>query len=207
MRRPIALTIALNALGLLLAGWPAPADASGLATFRLANIDAPGASAVQKATLRVIPAGIVPTEDSAGKPRTDSPLKILPDSTGYKSSGLDLDGLKVFSGKGVTPEGDPFKVLQLNFRDGFQPGGRLFFTVETTSPAEADLLRLVLPSSVHNLAIEALPTPAGVNPVSAAPPVAPTVPEPLSVLLWSTVALLGLARAHAFRRSHVPLPV
>ncbi len=209
MRRLSAPLIALLAAALL-ALLPASASAAGVSWYRLTNTDMPGAAPVQEVLARIIPPGSIIPPD----PKT-SPLTILPDSTGYVSSGFDSKELEVLLGDGQTPEGDPFQVMKLDFGpNGFQPGGRLYFSLNR-SPAFDGLTQLVLPSSVQNLAFESLavtdvPTDTGGGSGSgggggSVPPA--QVPEPMSLVLWSAVLALGLVRARAYRRTHQPATV
>jgi hypothetical protein len=52
---------------------------------------------------------------------------------------------------------------------------------------------------VNNLAIQSLPDNFGSGSNGSG---GVNTPEPLSIVLWSTVAVLGLVRARAYRRAH-----
>ena len=167
----------------------APAHAAGVASFRLKNTDPSGASPVQKVLASIVPPGTVMPPD----PST-SPLTIL-----NGSSGFNADDLKVSLGDGQTPKGDPFQALALDFgTGGLAPGGQLLFSLNL-SPTYAGMLNLVLPTSVKNLTIESY-TPPGSGGAGGGGQT--NVPEPLSILVWSSVGALGLVRARAYRRRH-----
>jgi hypothetical protein len=175
----------LVALGLL-AILPAPASASGIVNFRLSDTDTTGAPPVSSVLMSIVPAdSVAPTDPSV------SPLTIL-----SGSSGFDPSKLQVFLGDGTTPTGDPFQALKLDFgTSGFQPGGNLYFSLNL-SPTYSGLVNLVLPSSVNNLTITSLPANFGSGGGQT------NTPEPLSIVLWSSIAALGLVRARAYRRAH-----
>lgn len=187
MRRPIAPVLLLAALASF-AARPTPVAASSIANFRLTDTDLAGAPAVSTVLMSIVPPGsVTPSSPSV------SPLTVLPGSTGFNP-----DDLKVLLGDGTTPSGGKFQALKLDFGpNGFQAGGRLYFSLNL-SPSFSGVLSLILPSSVSNLSIESLPDNFGggggggdVN-----------TPEPVSIVLWSSVAGLGLLRARAYRRSH-----
>jgi hypothetical protein len=184
MRRPFAPVLVLAALTSL-AALPAPVAASSIAKFRLTDTDLPGAPPVSTVLMSIVPPGAVQPLDPSL-----SPLKVLDGSTGFNP-----DDLTVRLGDGTTPSGGQFQALKLDFGpNGFQPGGRLYFSLNL-SPSFSGVLSLILPASVTNLSIESLPDNfgggGGVN-----------TPEPVSIVLWSSVAGLGLLRARAYRRAH-----
>ena len=174
---------------------PGTARAAGMATFRLTNTDPAGAAPVTEVLARVLPPGTVVPRDVDKDPPT-----ILDPSTGYVSSGFNPDDLQVSIGDGTTAAGDPFQAIKLDFGPGgFAPGGRLYFQLNR-SPSYDGLIRLVVPTSVENLALEPLDVP-----VAAAPPFSQggggsQVPEPASVLVWAALTAAGIWRARAFRR-------
>ncbi len=180
----------------LFALWPSlSVRAAGVATFRLMNVDSPGAAPVQEVLARIIPAGsIVPRN-----PSTDPP-SILEPSTGYVSSGFNPNDLNLTLGDGTTSTGDPFQVLKLDFgTGGLAPGGKLFFQLNQ-SPNYDGLVRLVLPNSVTNIALERLDNPP-IDLPGGGSNNPPQVPEPVSLLLWGGATGLALLRARAFRAS------
>jgi hypothetical protein len=204
-RLPAPPAVAAAALAvLLLVARPTPSSASGLTTYRLTNTGAAGTAPVKEIVASVIPPGTIKPSDPSV-----SPLTILDGSSGF-----DQADLKVLLGEGQTPDGDPLQALALQFGDeGFAPGGVLNFSLSLDPAFEGDL-QLVLPPSTSGLTIDAIQAPPvdpgndpnGGDPNNP-PPVDPgtNVPEPLSLLLWSSLAGLGLIRARAFRRSHAPV--
>jgi hypothetical protein len=172
---------------------PAPARAAGVATFRLTNDDPVGVAPVTEVVARVLPPGSIVPRDVDKDPPT-----ILDPSSGYVSSGFNPDDLQVVLGDGTTATGEPFQALKLDFGPGgFSPGGRLYFQLNM-SPAFQDMVRLVLPTSIENLAIESISVSDAAPTPTPAPP--PQVPEPMSVLVWSILTGAGVWRARAFRR-------
>jgi hypothetical protein len=193
MRRltPLAAVLA-TVLGL--AARPAPALASrltataeavnGTATFQLLN--APDATAAQQALALIIPPDtIVPPHPAL------SPLRIRPGSSGF-----DQENLKVLLIDGISPQtGKPGAGVALGLvfeNGGLAPGGILNFEVS------------LMPGFQGPLTLDLIaPTPGSVSFGDPPPPPVKT-PEPLSMIIWSSLAGLGLIRAHAFRRAHAP---
>jgi hypothetical protein len=173
------------------------ARAAGVATFRLTNTDPAGAAPVNEVLARVLPPGSAVPRDVDKDPPT-----ILDAGTGYLSSGFNPDDLQVSIGEGTTATGEPFQAIKLDFgAGGFAPGGRLYFQLNK-SPSYDGLITLVLPTSVENLAMEAIDVPPGVVPPGN-PGGAPQVPEPSSVLIWTGLAAAAVWRARAFRRNRI----
>lgn len=192
-RPPFATGLIAISLLVLVATQGAPARAAGLATFRLMNIDPQGAAPVTEVIAQVLPAGSVVPRD----PSTD-PSTILDPSTGWVSSGFNPDDLLLTLGEGTTSTGDPFQAIKLDFGpDGFAPGGKLFFQLNK-SLAYDGLVRLVLPSTVTNLALERLDDLPSIPDNGGGPPAVPQVPEPAAVLIWVGGAAFGL---HRWRRA------
>ncbi len=182
--------IVLLAAVVLLAGGQMVSAAS-VATFRLTNVDEVGATPVSSVLARVLPPGAVIPRDEEVDPPT-----ILDPSTGYLSTGLNPDALQVVLGEGTTSDGELLQVLRLDFGpDGFAPGGKLFFQLNV-NPTFEGTMRLVLPETVKNLAMESIS-------VTGPPPIdpAPQVPEPRSILVWLALPLLGLWRARVAARN------
>jgi hypothetical protein len=167
---------------------------NGTASFQLLND--PGAEAAERALALINPPGtIVPTDPAV------SPLTILPGSSGF-----DQDNLRVFLFDGdpaETGQERPGVALGLEFANGgLAPGGTLNFAVSVQPGFQGPLtLELIYgdPATPVSVTFGDGP-PAPVPP----PPIPPSVPEPLSVVLWSSLAGLGLFRAHVFRRAHAP---
>lgn len=194
-------------IGLVLVG-PRLAPAAGMASFRLTNVDPAGSAPVREVLALVLPTGSVVARDVENDPPT-----ILPESSGFVSSGFDADALQVTLGEGEVegPGGtaEPFQAIKLDFGPGgLTAGGKLFFQLKWSPQYEAasqDLIRLVLPIDVTNVAIETLSLPVSPeSPEAGRPggttPPPPQVPEPLPVLLWSVLIAAGAARARVARR-------
>lgn len=185
--RPFTLLLSTALLTVLAAN---PVRASSMVSFSLKNTDAAGASPVTSVLASIIPPGDVTPPD----PST-SPLTILAGSTGF-----NVDDLKVSLGEGTTPAGDPFQALALDFgAGGFQPGGQLYFSLNLAASNDG-VVNLILPSSVTNLTIASYSPPPGVTPIDGGQN---NVPEPMSILLWSGLAALGVIRARVYRRARV----
>jgi hypothetical protein len=187
MRRLCAATLVLAVVAAF-ASRPTPAQASGLVKFRLTDTDSPGAPPVSTVLMSVVPPGSIAPPDPAV-----SPLTILSGSTGFNPSDL-----KVLLGDGTTPSGGKFQALKLDFgTGGLQPGGRLYFALNL-SPAYSGLVSLVLPSSVTNLAIDSLPANFGNGGSTGS--TGGNTPEPVSVVVWSSLAGLVVAGRAVVRR-------
>jgi hypothetical protein len=201
-RRPACLA-ALAAV-LIVAARPAPVRAAavvsqatnGTASYELVNSNPPGTAPVTKIVANVIPPGTIQPPD----PST-SPLTILPGSSGF-----DENNLQVLLGSGQTPSGSPLQALALNFgSQGFAPGGVLNFSL-SLSNAFTGAPTLQLPDSSTGLAITQLTTPPSNNQPATGgtssnnTSTGGTVPEPVSLALWSTAALAFVAvRVHRAR--------
>jgi hypothetical protein len=201
---PLAAMLA-TVLGL--AACPAPALASrmtataeavdGTATFQLVN--ALGAPTAERAL-----ALILPPETIAPPNPSVSPLTILPGSSGF-----DQDSLKVLLVDGVSPrtgEAHQGVALGLVFENGgFAPGGILNFQVSLKPGFQGPLTLDLIAPTPGSVAFGEGPPPPGDGGSGGGPtPPGTQVPEPLSVILWSSLAGLGLIRAHVFRRAHAP---
>lgn len=190
LRRPFALFLTTAFLWMLAAH---QIQASTMASFRLTDTDQAGASPVMSVLASIVPPGSVAPPDAK-----TSPLTILAGSTGFNP-----DDLKVSLGDGTTPSGDPFQALALDFGpNGFAPGGRLYFSLNLASGSDG-AVTLILPSSVTNLAVSSYVPPPGVGPVDDGQH---NVPEPMSILLWSSLAAIGAIRARLYRRGQAPGP-
>jgi hypothetical protein len=188
LRRPFALIFTSAVLGVLAAH---PVQASTMASFRLTNTDAPGASPVMSVLASIVPPGsVIPPNPST------SPLTILAGSAGFA-----LDDLKVSLGEGTTPSGNPFQALALDFGPGgLAPGGRLYFSLNLAATSDG-VVNLILPASVNNLAISSYEPPPGGTPIGNGGD--NNVPEPASLLLWTGLAAFGLDRVRRYRRSRM----
>ena len=209
-RCPItSLAATAVAVALVLAVATAPARASGVigsANYELtstSDISVPSASATAPQVIaEIVPPGtVVPPTQADGT--SASPLTILASSSGFDPSQL-IVALK----SGTDSSGNADQLLGLSFfGNGFSKSGKLDFSLNlgssvTTAPQ--------LVSLTPGVSIAALSTSSGSSSSSSSTsgdssstnttPQA-TVPEPLSVVLWSTVAGLGLLRARLRRRS------
>jgi hypothetical protein len=199
---------AVLATVLWLVACPAPALASrmtataaavnGTATFQLVN--ALGAPSAERALALVLPPETIAPPDPSV-----SPLTILPGSSGF-----DQDNLKVLLIDGISPKtGERHDGLALGLlfeKGGLAPGGILNFQVSLKPGFQGPLtLELVEPTPDSVAFGEGPPPPTdGGSGGGPTPPPGTQVPEPLSVILWSSLASLGLIRARAFRRAHAP---
>jgi hypothetical protein len=197
IRRCPALIFAASA-ALVLAGRLTPVSAAsttGTATYTLTAPDglppADPSSSGPQVVAQITPLGSVvpPTLPNGDE---GSPLTILPDSHGFDQANLVV-GLK----DNTSP---PQQLLGLAFDgSGLAAGGLLHFSLSidkslTTPPA--------LESLTPGVTIVSDPT-TPTNPPTGGGPTEVNTPEPLSVLLWSLLAGLGLVRARAVRRSRV----
>jgi hypothetical protein len=204
------------------------APASTLLKFRLAN---ESTSAISKVDFKVIPPGavvapVVGTDPVTGKDLTGSPVTVLPGSTGVDTahfsvalgSGPGVQGLRLLFGQTQTV-GDDGKVTYTPALDSdgqplglFQPGAILNFALNVDSP-DPSRVQLQLPDGAAGLSLKAFAAEGPVTkPDPEDPPVTPLpgevdppasqVPEPASMVLWSALAALALARVRTYRRSH-----
>lgn len=214
------------AMACLVAGIsPGVANGSTLLSFRLAN---EGTKPVSGVDFTVLPPGaIVPPvvgTDPDGQDLHGSPLTILPDSTGFDADKFSValgqgpgeQRLRLLFGHRQTVDDDGKVQFEPVLDDQgqtvglFQPGAILNFALNVDSAAQ-EALRLVLPSGVSSLTLEALAPeiPKTEPPTDESPPVTPPlnpgpgsneVPEPASVLLWTALIALGLIRYRTQRR-------
>ena len=184
------------------------ARAGGMATYQLVNTSTDGSAATSQVVASILPAGSVapPTPDT-------SPLTILPGSTGFNASNL-VD----FLGDGTLSTGDPLQVLRLQFDPkGFGQGAVLNFGLNLAQNYTGPPPTLILPPGTTGLSLLPYTPPVATGGQSGsetttngsgttAAPVSggvtsASVPEPLSLALWSVAAGFGLLRARAFRRA------
>ena len=194
-RRPTP--IAVLAAAVVLAGMPSLSWASTI-TYQLTNTSAAGTAPVDQVIANVTPPGLIDQSNSVQGAR----LTVL---TGSK--GVDPSNLVVSVGDGTIPQGqpgagNPYQLLLLTFKDsGFAPGGVLDFTLKLNQPNAAPP-QLELPPSTTGLSLVQLTQSTG---GSTPPPNDPTTtpahntPEPLSLILWSTIAGAGMIRARKVR--------
>ena len=199
MRRRTALCTLALVTALTLAGPLSRASADSLASFRLTNGNPTGTAPVTSILAGILPAGAVePPAPSL------SPLTILAGSSGFNAKDL-----QVALGDGTDPSGNPIQALQLNFgAAGFSPGGVLNFSLRV-SPTFNGTLQLLLPpdSGGLNLLAFAPTTTSGsgtTTPTTGSGSGTTTntsVPEPLSIAVWSSLAGLGWIRARSRKRA------
>lgn len=151
---------------------------------------------VPEAVFRVRPSGgVLPVDPVVG------PLRILPDSSGFVSSGFDRDAVHALLGGLTTSSGDPAQVLGIDFGPGgFKPQGAMYFALDL-DPAFNGLVDLILPTQAGSyLAVERLEgvtydfSQAGSGPGTQ-------VPEPAAILLWAGGALIGIRHLRRRRRA------
>lgn len=198
MHRRLAFSAVLAAT-FILAGGSSLVRAAGI-TYQLTNTSPAGTAPVDKVIANVNPPGVI--DENTGNV---SPLTILKGSTGF-----DQANLGVSIGDGVVPPGQPgagtaVQELALTFANGgLAPGGVLDFSLKLNSPT-ANAPQLDLPATATGLKLtEIQPQTATVPPHSqpehqTTPPT--FTPEPLSLVLWSSLAGAGLLRARGKRRN------
>ncbi len=183
-----------------------PVVSDGTATYFLTTTAAiPAAdptSTGPQVVLDIQPPGtVLPTTNADGT--QGSPLTVLPDSTG-------LDASKLVVGLKDAASGQPAdQQLGLGFYgSGFQQGGMLHFSLNVQDPKDAPIL---VPETAGIVpGPESIQVPAstgsssGGNPPPTSTPTTPTpttdvsnTPEPMSIVVWSALAGLGLLRARA----------
>jgi len=226
MRRCLTPSTMLAAI-LLLPAPPPPAGAEGITSYRLSNTNPAGTAAINEVVTYVVPPGAINDKT------VESPLKILEGSTGFDPEALLVAVGNGEVPEGQENAGDPVQGLALNFGpNGFAPGGIFNFSLNLNSAISEAPDLVLLPDSPAGLTIQDVPPPPTSVDVGGddgvvddggdddggdgggTPPVVPPennnppenqVPEPMSVVIWSVLAGLGLARARKLRRS-VPDP-
>jgi hypothetical protein len=191
-----------------LIGLPGLTMASGVAYYQLVNTSAKGTTPVDQVVASILPAGSVPDGTNPNGP-TSNPFAVL-----AGSSGFNVANLVNFLGSGTLDTGDLVEVIKAQFdSQGFAPGGVLNFSLNLDPSYNGPPPTLVLAPGTTGLSLlpytppTSTPTPTvptggsgGTSPNST--PTA-SVPEPMSLVLWSAATGLGLLRARAFRRSRL----
>jgi hypothetical protein len=130
---------------------------------------------------------VVPTQNGSV-----SPLTILPGSSGFDPDGL-VDSLST----------DHTKLGLIFFNSGISSGGVLNFalSVDKTVSSTPPVLTSLTPGV--SIALEKTPSsPPTTTPVTGGSnPVTVNTPEPLSLLVWSALAGLGLVRVRRLRHA------
>ncbi len=209
-RAPMIALLAALASGLGYQSKSVRADQAGTADYTLTsttNIAAPSgppptAGASNVTTPQVValidPAGGVVTPAATS---TQGPLTILPGSQGFTSSGV-YDFLLSTTDQ----NGNPLQALGLSFfGQGLKAGGVLNFSLNVTNANDPPLL--LSQTSGVSIVLDATGSSttnssSSSSSSSSSTAQATTTPEPLSLLLWTTLAGAGFMQARAARRSH-----
>lgn len=228
MRRCLTPSTMVAAI-LMLAAPPLPAGAESITSYRLSNNNPAGTPPVTEVVAYVVPPGAINDKT------VQSPLTIMNGSSGFDPEALLVAVGNGEVPEGQQNAGDPVQGLALTFgQDGFAPGGVFNFSLNLNPLIGVAPDLVLLPTSPAGLAIEDVPptsvdvggdngvgngggtgsTGGGTDDV-VVPVIAPgggggnapevQVPEPMSVVIWSVLAGLGLARARTLRHSS-PLP-
>lgn len=204
MMRPLFVFLGLFSL---VGAWPTAAVASEIATFQFTNTTG---GPVSRADFAVLPAGsvkapVIGTDPNTGLPKTASPVTLDP----TRSSGFDTNNFSTALGSGTNVQG-----LRLLFgqkqiiQDGqvlFQPvtgpngeaprfldpGGTVTFDLNLDPTFTGTMSLKSLTNGLADPKLIPSGTGGGIDPGPGSPPDAIT-PEPISLLLWSSVAGLGL---------------
>jgi hypothetical protein len=173
------------------------ATGSGPQSLTFTSVPSPQIGAI------IDPAGGVVTPATSS---TQGPLTILPGSHGFSTSGV-FD----FLANGTNPTtGQPEQALGLSFYgQGLAAGGVLNFSLNVANASNPPQLQsqtsgvtitLDPPSSSTSSSSSSSSTSSSSSSSSSSEN-ADSVPEPLSLLLWSVLAGAGLLRVRALRRS------
>ena len=209
-RAPMIALMAALAFGLGSQSRFALADQAGTADYTLTSTTSisaptgppPTAGASNVTTPQVValidPAGGVVTPPATS---TQGPLTILPGSTGFSSSGV-FDFLLSTTDQ----NGKPLQALGLSFfGQGLAAGGVLNFSLNVTNASAPP--QLVSQTAGVSIALDSTSSTAGStssssSSSSSSTTAATSTPEPLSLLLWTTLTGAGFLRARAMRHSH-----
>jgi hypothetical protein len=163
------------------------ATSSGPQSLTFTSVPSPQIGAI------IDPAGGVVTPATSS---TQGPLTILPGSHGFSTSGV-FD----FLANGTNPTtGQPEQALGLSFYgQGLAAGGVLNFSLNVANASNPPQLQ----SQTSGVTITLDPASSSTSSSSSSSSSADagSVPEPLSLLLWSALAGAGLLRVRALRRS------
>ena len=198
-RCPAPSTMIVAALAFVVGSRPICTQADGMYAplTSTTGIPVPGANltAPQVEYLITPPGGVVPPTGSDGTPA--SPLKILSGSTGFDASQL------VVALKSTTSStGAPEQILGLVFFGqglaASSAGGLLNFSLSTGSNPPPELTLLGPNTYGLPLTLDPIPPPATGGEGGSLPA---NNPEPLSILVWTIMACVGLLRVRAHRRA------
>jgi hypothetical protein len=175
------------------------ADSSGstvVANYRLTvsgGLPVPDANiAGPQVVAMVVPAGgVAPPTNADGS--QGSPLTVLGDSSGFDASQLVV-ALKDATGSA----GEPEQLLGLVFfGKGFDASGSLHFGLSIDRALAANPPKLVSTTPGVTITADAVPPPDTGSGGGTTTPPAENVPEPVSVILWSAVAVIAAFRGRA----------
>lgn len=198
-RHPAPLAL-VAALCLAAAGSPPTARAAvTTATSPVYQLTNTTDRSIQQVVANVVPPGTIVPPDAQTPPLTVQ----------SGSSGFDPGQLKVLLGAATSPSGSPLQALALDFGSkGLAPHGVLDFTLSLDPKFQGNLqLQPVTPTAGVTIAplVAAGSTGGGAGDTSSGsgstPTSTPTVstPEPATLLVWASLAGLGLARARRRR--------
>ncbi|MBX6314119.1 MAG: hypothetical protein IRY99_14570 [Isosphaeraceae bacterium] len=190
MLRRLTAPLSLAAAALLLAACPAPSRASGLTTYKKVDFD-------------LLAADTVLAPSTGGSPLTFDP---------QTSTGFDPSGLKLLLGKYQSPDpqdNQTYQAVRLRFNDGgLAPGGVLDFSLalnpKVLDASQPPFALSLLPNQTHLTLVQTEAPHRDAQGVVWASFRLTNAPEPLSALVWSSLAGLGLLRVRAYRRAHTP---
>jgi hypothetical protein len=176
-----------------------PNASTTTATYRLTSttsLPVPDASVQGPQVVAAIlpPGSVVPPTLADGS--QGSPLTVLPDSTGF-----DPNQLVVALKDTTNSSGQPEQMFGLVFfGQGLKPGGVLHFALSVNSALASN--PPVLESLTPGVSIVPDPIATGTDGGSGSggttPPVGNEIPEPVSMVLWSSVAI-GIAARRRLR--------
>jgi hypothetical protein len=208
-RAPMIALVAALAFGLGSQSRFALADQAGTADYTLTSTTGiaaltgptPTAGASSVTTPQVValidPAGGVVTPAATS---THGPLKIIDAGSTVSSSGV-FDYLLSTTDQ----NGKPLQALGLSFfGQGLENGSVLNFSLNVTNASNPP--QLVSQTAGVSIALDPTSSSGGAtssssSSSSSSSTAATSSPEPLSLLLWTTLTGAGLLRAHAMRRS------
>jgi hypothetical protein len=209
-RRPFATAATAVAVALVIATRPAPARAAASSTspnYELSFTQALSAAVPTSTSPQLVwafPLGSITPPTSSGT--TQSPLTLPSNVTGFDPSQLVV-GLK----DGTDNSGKAAQLFGLSFfGSGVKAGTDIPITL-SVSPSLTSAPTPELLSNVGGVTLKALATSSSGSSSSSdntssgssgssTEPVKATVPEPLSLALWTALTTAGLWRARSFRR-------
>jgi hypothetical protein len=179
---------------------PNASASTATATYRLTTSSAIPVPDANISGPQVV-ASIVPTGSVVPPLMPDgtqgSPLTILPDSFGF-----DPTHLVVALKDGTTSSGQPDQLFGLIFYgQGLQPGGMLHFSLSIDKSLANNPPQLVSQTPGISISLDSASTPGqGGGGSSNQGPPDQSVPEPLSMIVWTAVLGCAIARSRLKRR-------